>query len=125
MPAGTSQPDIHAGKRLALIRKELGMTQHEFAECFNVPQGSLANYERGAREIPISLLKDLYIKKNISPVRIISNDKEAPSKSESKSTSQTITNILKDMREMKAEVEILRSEVKKLKSDIRILSKSV
>lgn len=37
-------------ERIKKIRKELGLTQHEFAERLNIGRGTLANYEVGRNE---------------------------------------------------------------------------
>ncbi len=44
------------GKRVALYRKEMGLTQAELAETLGISQQLIAAYEAGARKIPASLL---------------------------------------------------------------------
>jgi transcriptional regulator with XRE-family HTH domain len=44
------------GKRVAELRKELGMTQSQLAECLGISQQLIAAYEAGTRKIPASLL---------------------------------------------------------------------
>jgi putative transcriptional regulator len=36
--------------RAKLIRRALGLTQEEFATCFQIPLGTLKNWEQGAAE---------------------------------------------------------------------------
>ncbi len=44
------------GKRVAVYRKEMGLTQTELAETLGISQQLIAAYEAGARKIPASLL---------------------------------------------------------------------
>ena len=44
------------GKRVAGLRKELGMTQAKLAETLGISQQLIAAYETGGRKIPASLL---------------------------------------------------------------------
>jgi transcriptional regulator with XRE-family HTH domain len=44
------------GKRVAELRKELGMTQARLAEVLEISQQMVAAYEAGSRKIPISML---------------------------------------------------------------------
>jgi len=47
------------GKRVAALRKELGITQVQLAESLGISQQLIAAYEAGARKIPASLLPTL------------------------------------------------------------------
>lgn len=47
--------------RIKLLRKELGLTQQEFAEKLNIKRGAIANYEIG-RNIPIDAVVSLICK---------------------------------------------------------------
>lgn len=44
------------GKRVAGLRKELGITQVQLAETLNISQQLIAAYEAGNRKIPASML---------------------------------------------------------------------
>lgn len=48
-------------KRLKELRNEFGYTQKEVAELLHVRQNTYSQYETGARELPISVLKQLAI----------------------------------------------------------------
>jgi transcriptional regulator with XRE-family HTH domain len=47
------------GKRVATLRKELGITQTQLAETLAISQQLIAAYEAGARKIPVSMLPRL------------------------------------------------------------------
>lgn len=55
------------GERLGKIRKDSGLNQVPFAEELEVSQSAYNTYERGNREIPMKLLRLLYIKFNVNP----------------------------------------------------------
>ncbi|WP_236771308.1 helix-turn-helix domain-containing protein [Agrobacterium tumefaciens] len=59
---------IQMGKRLAMIRENLGLKQIPFAEALDVSQGGYNTYERGQREIPVRVLRALHVKFNVNPV---------------------------------------------------------
>lgn len=56
-PKTIVNPNI--GKRLKLIRKHLGITQPEFAECYEVSEQSIRNWENGIFTVPDRVLEDL------------------------------------------------------------------
>ncbi|KAB3534410.1 helix-turn-helix transcriptional regulator [Alkaliphilus pronyensis] len=47
------------GKRLKLIRKNLKMTQLDFAERYNVSEQTIRNWENGRNTVPDAVLDDL------------------------------------------------------------------
>lgn len=47
------------GKRMAELRKELGLTQVQLAETLDISQQLIAAYEAGTRKIPASMLPTL------------------------------------------------------------------
>lgn len=47
------------GKRVAALRKELGITQTQLAESLAISQQLIAAYEAGTRKIPASMLPSL------------------------------------------------------------------
>ncbi|MBL1276425.1 MAG: helix-turn-helix transcriptional regulator [Ectothiorhodospiraceae bacterium] len=47
------------GKRMATLRKELGITQAQLAETLEISQQLIAAYEAGSRKIPASMLPRL------------------------------------------------------------------
>lgn len=47
------------GKRIAALRKELGITQAQLAQTLKISQQLIAAYETGSRKIPASMLPGL------------------------------------------------------------------
>ena len=47
------------GGRIALLRKELGLTQVQLAVTLGISQQMVASYEVGRRRIPVSMLPSL------------------------------------------------------------------
>ena len=47
------------GKRVATLRKEMGITQTQLAETLKISQQLIAAYEAGTRKIPASMLPTL------------------------------------------------------------------
>lgn len=47
------------GKRIAELRKELGLTQVQLAESLQISQQLIAAYECGSRKVPTSMLPTL------------------------------------------------------------------
>lgn len=46
----------HIGKRIAQVRKHLGLNQIEFAKAYGVSQSAFKNYERGVADPPTKLI---------------------------------------------------------------------
>lgn len=59
--------DAAIGKRLALIRVGLGMTQAGFAASLNVSPRSYQHYEKGTRSISAELLRQLRTSHGLAP----------------------------------------------------------
>lgn len=122
MSSPETQIDQAAAKRFAMVRAylktKLGkMSQTDIGEVCGVTQGMIAHIENGIREIPFSALKALYLKYNISPTYIIAGDvKIEPAKADK--------TLLTDTADLRAEIEILRAQIKKMEQDIRILSQN-
>ena len=47
---------VKFGKALSTLRKQADMTQNEVADNLNLSRQAISKYERGEREIPLSLL---------------------------------------------------------------------
>ena len=45
------------GRRLKIVRGELGLSQHEFSDALGISQRALSSYERGTSDPPANLLK--------------------------------------------------------------------
>jgi len=46
----------HIGKRIAQVRKRLGLNQVEFAKVYGISQSAFKNYERGVADPPTKLI---------------------------------------------------------------------
>ena len=55
-----------ANERLALVRKELKLTQHEFAEKISVATGYVASMEIGSRKVNMRIMKLISSNFNVS-----------------------------------------------------------
>ncbi|MEO0923856.1 MAG: helix-turn-helix transcriptional regulator [Pseudomonadota bacterium] len=51
--------------RLAMIRKDLKLTQAQFADKISIPRSSFKNYENGVRAVPSSVLKTLVVQEGV------------------------------------------------------------
>jgi transcriptional regulator with XRE-family HTH domain len=60
--------------RLAQIRKDVGLSQAEFAASLGMPLNTYANYERGVRELPFGLAEALWRVYSIDPVWLWNED---------------------------------------------------
>ncbi len=69
--AYTRMDNINVGERLKAVRHALNMTQAEFANALDVSTGAYQGYERGEREVPSSLLRNLYHLVGTDPLWVI------------------------------------------------------
>ena len=56
----------HIGKRIAQVRKRLGLNQIEFAKVFGISQSAFKNYERGVADPPAKLVISICQKHEVS-----------------------------------------------------------
>lgn len=69
------------GGRLASIRKELGLSQNEFAAQVGASLRAYQNYERGESEVSAAVIRALYSKFRIRPVWILEGGEEVRERS--------------------------------------------
>lgn len=62
------------GERLLALRKQLRLTQVEFAHRLGLAPRAYANYERGERELPCDGIRRLYHEFNVDPLWLIEGD---------------------------------------------------
>ena len=62
------------GARLLALRKQLRLTQVEFAERLGLAPRAYANYERGERELPTDGIRRLYQEFNVDPLWVLEGD---------------------------------------------------
>ena len=65
------------GQRIALFRKEQGLTQVQLAEKLGIAQQTMAHYEGGSLRIAVALLKPLAHELNTSIEELIDEPKPA------------------------------------------------
>ena len=68
------------GSRVALLRKELGLTQVQLAETLGISQQMVASYEVGRRRIPVSMLPALALALKVQTDSLLGNETKAKSK---------------------------------------------
>lgn len=61
-------------ERLALVRRDTGLTQTQFAEELKVSRRAYINYEGGERELPLSLVLTLHQKLSILPTWFLTGE---------------------------------------------------
>lgn len=52
--------------RLRKVRENTGLSQYKFAEVFNLPQSTYAQYEKGGRSVPNDLIARLQVQYNLN-----------------------------------------------------------
>lgn len=56
----------HIGKRIALVRKRLGLNQINFSKSFGISQSAFKNYERGVADPPAKLIVSICLEHEVS-----------------------------------------------------------
>ena len=70
-------PDSRGRSIIVQIREDFGYTQKEISAIFNIKQNTWSRYEKGTREIPLSLFLEFveYFKLSIEPTgRIVKTE---------------------------------------------------
>ena len=67
----THDSDIETGKRLVKLRKQIRLTQTEFATALGISLRAYQSYEKGERVIPTEVLKELVWHYDASPTWIV------------------------------------------------------
>lgn len=68
------------GERVALLRKERGITQVQLAQALNVSQQTVQAYEVGRRRIPVSTLRVLAKTLGVTTEALLAGQDSAPRK---------------------------------------------
>ena len=74
----STKQDTIIGHRLLSIREVFGLTQIDMAERLGITSRAYANYERGEREMPLAVLRELYERFGIDPVWIMTGPGDVP-----------------------------------------------
>lgn len=107
MPSKTPSIDKAAAKRFYLVRKFLKLNQEGMAELCEISQSMVSLIEKGEREIPQSVFKILFLKRNINPAYIIVGGVELEYRKVEKG-------LMTNVRDLKAEIEIMKADIKLL-----------
>lgn len=67
----TTKQNLALGERLVAARIAAGLTQNAFAESLGLSPRAYANYERGEREIPATVVRKLYEIHGTDPVWLL------------------------------------------------------
>lgn len=102
--------DPEAGKRLELVRKHLGLNQTKMAKALEISQSTVARIEGGTLDLSTDVLKKLYETYGISPQHLIIGD--VPMMQEP----QKVNSLVRDIPTMRAEIAVLKGQVKMLSS---------
>lgn len=78
MRAAENEEILKIGQRLKQIRKQLGLTQSDVADEFEIGVGTISEYENGRYEPPLKLIVGLAQKAGKDPMWIIFGDEHKP-----------------------------------------------
>lgn len=68
------------GRRLAAVRASTGLSQTAFAQTLGLSLRAYANYERGEREAPVALFREILEQYGIDPIWLLSGSGDVPQK---------------------------------------------
>jgi transcriptional regulator with XRE-family HTH domain len=111
-------PDVQIAARFKQVREFLKLNQVQMGELCKISQPMVASIEKGVREIPVSVLKILFIEKNISPAFMFTGEE----KMEYKSTKDTMLSRM--IRDMSADMEVMKAEIKAMKKSMTFVNKA-
>jgi transcriptional regulator with XRE-family HTH domain len=116
MPTRSEPIDQQKAKRFKLVREYLKLNQTEMAAACRTTQSTIARMEGGTRYVSDEIVKILFNKYNISPTYIIAGVGGIEYKKEAQT-------LIKDVRSLKEDIEVMKAHIAKIDSDIAILSK--
>lgn len=67
----SDESNIAVGQRLMAIRSAASLTQNDFATSLGLSPRAYANYERGEREMPVALFRQLYTIYRVDPLWVL------------------------------------------------------
>ena len=105
------------GEKLKAVRKELGLSQGDFAKMLDINQSSVSKMERGSIEIPLQLVSQIIERLGIPPKWFFADDSVLLTTD----TNTTITADPKGSRYQSARIKRLAEENKALKEKQRNL----
>lgn len=74
----TGQFNADVAVRLAAIRAASGLTQARFADSIGVSDRTYINYERGDREVPATVLRELLEVYGVDPAWVLTGGEDEP-----------------------------------------------
>lgn len=92
-------------ERLLSVRKGSKLTQSDFASSIDVSLSAYKSYERGERDIPLSLFGKLNKDYNTDPVWLFSGEKGLISNAEQEMLENIIVTVKRLLKENKIEIE--------------------
>jgi transcriptional regulator with XRE-family HTH domain len=113
MSQSPTTTDLQIAKNFKLIRTEvLKLKQGDMAALCGISQPMVTHIENGNRELPIHAVKNLYLKKNISPLFILAN--QGPKEYQKKDD-----NLITSITDLRTEIEIMKGEIERLKAMVK------
>jgi transcriptional regulator with XRE-family HTH domain len=74
------EQNVQFGRRLAAVRASTGLSQTAFAQTLGLSLRAYANYERGEREAPVALFREILEQYGIDPIWLLSGSGDVPQK---------------------------------------------
>lgn len=108
MSQSPTTPDMQIAKNFKLVREYLKLNQVDMAVVCGISQPMVTQIENGKRELPIHAVKNLFLKKNISPAFVLANQGPKEYKKETE-------NLITSITDLRAELEIMKGEITRLK----------
>lgn len=88
--------------RIALIRRQMGLSQAEFGEMFNKATRTIASWEAGDRTPSFATLADLAGRLDVSVDYLLGRDDEKEKKQPAADNSELLDDIIKRLRSLPA-----------------------
>lgn len=116
MPARPATLDPIIATQLRVVKEHFKLSQNEFAELCGLSQGMISLMMNGKREIPGWVLKNLFLKKSISPVFMFTGEGSMEYRKKSSGTEITIKGLLFEIELMKGQIaKLMAAHADKLK----------
>ena len=88
--------------RIALIRRQMGLSQAEFGEMFNKATRTIASWEAGDRTPPFATLAELASRLNVSVDYLLGSSDDKQKKQPAADNSELLDDIIKRLRSLPA-----------------------
>jgi transcriptional regulator with XRE-family HTH domain len=74
----TDRFNAEVAVRLAAVRAASGLTQAQFAQSIGISDRSYVNYERGEREVPATVLREMLTVYGVDPAWVLTGGDDGP-----------------------------------------------